>query len=426
MRLDRDALGTFYEMAREGAGLAGDRLTRMRGMDTRVGVTRVHFTDLDALRTELDDGIEKVGVRVPLSGGVEGLSMVLFDADSARTVVDALLAEIGADDDLQNSAVEEVCQIMNAGFIDGWADVLDTAIDMEPPTFVAGRSADAFVGPEDLPDETGLAVLFGSEVGTVGSSVGFEHYLIPTRESAARLFGASGGDDGSGTFEYEKLAGFDRMAQQGADTVADHLTKMTGIGMDVEVRRVNFVALDAIPEQVPNERHVSVAFRTGGALSGYLLFLFGHESARTLVETALGSAAPEAGLGDLGVDAVKEHANIMASGLLDGWANLLGSTIDHSTPAFADDMGAATVDPLIVGLGDAQQFAFVFDTHIEATDDAFDVSIYAIPNEDDLEAVLSAIDPRRVDQTPTTADLDVGSVDDGELEELDDIEGVNL
>jgi chemotaxis protein CheC len=96
----------------------------------------------------------------------------------------------------------------------------------------------------------------------------------------------------------------------------------------------------------------------------------------------------------------------MASGLLDGWANMLDTTIDHSTPAYAHDMGAAVIDPLAVGLGAEQEFAFVFDTRITATETELDLDIYAIPDEESLEAALDRLDPSLVEHTPTQAEFD--------------------
>ncbi|WP_240334663.1 hypothetical protein [Halorussus sp. MSC15.2] len=97
--------------------------------------------------------------------------------------------------------------------------------------------------------------------------------------------------------------------------------------------------------------------------------------------------------------------------MLDGWANLLDTTIDHSTPAYAHDMGAAVVDPLVVGLGESQEFAFVFDTRIEAVDTEVDLDIYVIPDEADLRAALGEFDMGRVADTTPEADTDLSEQD---------------
>ncbi len=420
MKLDVDTLGTFYEMARAGAGLAADRLTSMTDIQTRVGVTRLNFTTPAAIRAELDDDTEKVGIRVGLSQGLAGASYIVYDEDSALEVAETLVADVPAEstESLAWSAIVEVSQIMNNGFVDGWADVLDTEIDVSAPHFVSGTSASDILRTRDIPDtHDELAVAFRSKIEAVGTAFTFQHYFIPDHDSISRLFQQRSGER---TIEYDKLAGFDKMTRHGADQVARNLTKETGIDVTVDVRRINFIALDAIPQSVPNERLVSVAFSFDGMPGGYLLFLFGRESARQLVDATVGASSGDE-LGHLEQDAIQELSNIMASGLLDGWANLLDTTIDHSTPAYTYDMGAAVVDPLVVGLSERQQFAFVFDTRIKAVDLSLDLDIFAIPNEVDLKEALDRLDVSRVDDEPLTAEFEAQEAAPEEFEfgELD-------
>ncbi|KAB1192345.1 chemotaxis protein CheC [Haloferax sp. MBLA0076] len=398
MKLNVNALGTFYEMAREGAGLAATRLNSMSEFDSRVKVTRLHFTHRSEIRNELDDGGEKVGIRVTMDGELSGTSLLLFDHESALSVAGTLVDDVDdeATNELATSAIVELCHIMNSGFVDGWADVLQAEIDVSAPEYVIGDTATAFIDEDEFTNmHEELALVFQSQIETTGTEFGFEHYLIPEHDSISRLFETQTDDEG---IEYEKLAGFDQMAQHGATRVAENLTRMTNIEMGVDIRRINFISLDAIPETVPNEPLVSVAFSFSGTLGGYLLFLFDPKSANELVAATVGES-PGGGLGAFEQDAIKELSNVMTSGLLDGWANMLDATIDHSTPAYSHDMGAAVVDPLIVGLSEVQEFAFVFDTRIHAVDREFDVDIYAIPDESDLEAALDRLDARRIDES---------------------------
>ncbi len=413
MRLSVDTLGTFYEMARQGAGLAADRLTRMTGVEARVSATRIEFSTPGEVRAELARDGDHAGAAVELSGGLEGTTIVLFDEARAREMARTLVTDVAEpSDQLLESAVAEVCGIMNNGFVDGWADVLRTEIDISAPAYVAGPSLATVVEGND----DGIALLFRSQIETLGSEVEFEHYFVPAEESAVELFSSSEG------VAYENLAGFDRVAQRGADRVSGDLTQLTGMDAAVDVRRVSFVALDAIPGAVPKDELASVAFSFDGMPSGYLLFLYDRYSARKLVETMIGHE-PEGGLNSFDRDALKEASNIMASGLLDGWANVLETSIDHSTPAFTWDMGPAAVDPLIVGLSDDQEFAFVFDTRIEAADASFDVDVYVIPDEHDLERALEAVDVDRVDEATANAgdDVDVRSLDGDDLTEVEEV-----
>ena len=418
MKLDVDSLETFYEMAREGAGLAAHRLTPMTDIRTRVVVTRIHFTDRAAIADELAEDGDKIGIRVGLSGAISGESLILFDEDSAREVAEMLVTEVRGEDGpaLSRSAIREVGGIVNNGFVDGWADVLDEEIDVSPPEFVADAGPGSIAGGGDGE----FVVAFRSRIEGVGREIGFQHYLIPDPDDVSGLFAGRGGDR---LIDSEKLAGFDRMTREGARTVAENLGMMTGLDADVEIRRIDFVSLDAIPGGVANERLVSVAFTFDGTPSGYLLFLFDRESAVSLVEAALGKA-PDGDLGALERDAIQELSNIMASGFLDGWANVLDTTIDHSTPAYTYDLGAAVVDPLVIGLAERQEFAFVFDTRIRAVGDTFDLVVFAIPDEDDLIEALASLDADRVDDTPVTAEF-AGSEADPTAFEVSDLTGAD-
>ena len=404
MRLDVNALGTFHRMAREGAGLAAGRLTHMTDVETRVGVTKLNFMRGSEIRSELDDGAEKVGVRVRISGGLDGDSVIVFDRASAFSVLETLLdREADEFDELTTSAMVEVGQIMNNGFIDGWADVLETAIDVDTPELIRGTDPDQLLDPlAESPGEDDLVLLFQSTIEAVGTEVGFRHYLFPEQDSMASVL-ARQGSDGTG-IEYDKLAGFDRMAQRGASEVADTVTALTGIETDVEIRKLNFVPLEAIPEELASEMHVAVAFEFEGMPSGFLIFLFDEESAREVVR-AMVPDPPEDEFDTMGQSAIKELGNIMASGFLDGWANVLDTNIDHSTPEYIHDIGAAAVDPLVIQLGENQEYAFVFDTRVKAADRELDCDILAIPDESDLERALNDLDVSRIDDEPIKAEF---------------------
>ncbi|ARS88866.1 chemotaxis protein CheC [Natrarchaeobaculum aegyptiacum] len=420
MKLDVNALGTFYRMAREGTGLAAGRLTHMTGVETRVGVTKLNFMRGREIRRELTDGSPKVGVHVGLTGAIDGSSMVVFDREDAHRIVEPLVAEAAPEesedgddeadgeefDRMRESAITEVGQVMNSGFVDGWADVLESVIDVSTPTLLEGESADPFVTDVvDSPGADDLALLFQSRIETVDAEIEFEHYLFPDRASMADLLDRIRTSDG---IDYDKLDGFDRMAERGAEEMAKTATTLTGIDTHVEIRRLNFVSLEAIPEQVPDERLVGVAFEFEGVPSGFLLFLFDEESAHEIVDAmvpmALDDVDPD-GFDEMGQSAIEELGNIMASGFLDGWANVLDTTIDHSTPEFVHDIGTAAVDPVVVRLGESQEYAFVFDTLVVADGQAFDCEVYAIPDESDLERALNDLDVDRIEDEPTTAEF---------------------
>jgi len=413
MELDINALGTFYRMASQGAGLAAGRLTHMTGVDTRVGVTRLNFVRGDEIRSEFEDRGPKVGIRMETQGGLEGHSMVVFDRENTFRIVRTLVPEdMGADgefDEMNRSAVTEVGQIMNSGFIDGWADILETVIDLSPPEFITGDTAEPFV--DDLPTAPGdndFVVVFRSNVEAFGTEVGFTHYFFPEHESISSLVKRRRSPDAA-TIDYDKLEGFDRMADQGAREAADNITRMSGIETEIRIRRLNFVSLSAVPEELANDILVGAAFEFDGIPSGYVIFMFDEGSAKELTRALLPNPPEDDGDGFSAMErsAIKEMGNIMVSGLLDGWANVLDTTIDHSPPEYVHDRGPAALDPIVARLGENQDYAFVFDTQVEAADRDIDCHIFAIPDEEDLMRALDDLNVERVEDTPTTAEFPV-------------------
>lgn len=393
MRLDVNTLGTFHEMAKEGARAAASRLSMMTDVDAQVAVTKVNFMSESDIRAEFEQG-SHYGVRVMLAGGPGGQSIVVFDESSIEQIVEALVPGSDGSEftDMDRSAITELGHILNNGFIDGWADVLETAIDISTPEFVRGETADAVLGDiGEALEMADLALMFQSHIHATGEEIAFSHYLLPDYDAMGDALSEVTDRPLTAGFDYSKLTGFDRMVDKGAEEVANSVTQMTGFDTHVEIRRINFVPVETIPRDVSQQRQVGVAFTYDGLPSGYLVFLFDEPSAREIVDALLPSS-PEDELGAMGESAIKELGNIMASGFLDGWANVLNTAIDMSTPSYIRDMGAALVDPIAIEMAQDQEFAFVFDTLIKARDREFDCVILAIPEEGDLERALDTLD----------------------------------
>jgi chemotaxis protein CheY-P-specific phosphatase CheC len=78
----------------------------------------------------------------------------------------------------------------------------------------------------------------------------------------------------------------------------------------------------------------------------------------------------------------------MTSGLIDGWANVLETSISHSPPEFVHDIGAATVSPLVAALSRRQDYGFVVDATIRTRSVEARCDVYVLPDERELVAVL--------------------------------------
>ena len=103
----------------------------------------------------------------------------------------------------------------------------------------------------------------------------------------------------------------------------------------------------------------------------------------------------EDGIGSMTEGAIKELGNIMTSGFIDGWANVLQTSIEHSPPNFVHDMGESIMSPVIAKLGQQQDYAFVIDSAIEIDGEESQCDIYALPDERELARALSALPTQR-------------------------------
>jgi chemotaxis protein CheC len=105
----------------------------------------------------------------------------------------------------------------------------------------------------------------------------------------------------------------------------------------------------------------------------------------------MGDTDPSAdGFTDMERSAIQEIGNIMTSGFIDGWANVLDTTIDMSTPTFTYGPGSGMVDDLV---GDrADEMALMFDSHVQSLDSDINVKVYTFPELEELVGLMQQIE----------------------------------
>jgi chemotaxis protein CheC len=390
MQIDIDSLETYNTLARDGAQSAAESLSQLTGIDTHVQVTNVSLMTPGDLEYEYV-GSEFSGVRIELGGALTGETLLTFD-EAARSVIAGTLAP-EEPTDIRRSSIEEVGNIMTSGFIDGWADHLQTTIDISPPTFLSGSGADVLAASAAAEDEQ--VFVFRSRVESAAESIDFHILFVPERDSLIEALGPTGEESVS----FEKLEVFNEMTKHGAEQAAENITTMTGLETDVEVNRMSFVPIDDVPATVGDRRYIGTVMEYTGKPSGYLAILFDQPSAEAVVD-ALVPMETEGEWSEMEQSAVKELGNIMTSGFIDGWANVLESSIDHSPPEFVSDMGSSIMSPIVGRMARTQEHAFLLDSMIHTDGDgAFHCEILALPDESELREVLRELLVERADRT---------------------------
>jgi chemotaxis protein CheY-P-specific phosphatase CheC len=391
MYVDIQSLETFSRLAAEGASTAADSLGQLTGTDVYVEVTDVTLMAAGDLR-ETFAGREFVGVEVGLEGGIVGQTVMAFERDAAEVLLEKLMPGGGSVDDesFARSGVQEAGNIMTSGFIDGWADHLGVGIDMTPPSYVRATGTDILPGNAFNDEDRSGVFMFESRIRSLNDELEFTIYMLPEYAGFTDMLQRTEGGS-SPAIPVEKLPEFNQMTKQGATSAADNITMMTGTETDVEVSRLRFVPIQDVPSEVGDTTVAGTIFELHGRPSGYLAILFDEASAEEVAQGMIPTET-EPGIGEMERGALRELGNIMTSGFIDGWANVLETSIEHTPPQFIHDMGSAVMDPLVSRLGRTQEHAFIIDSTVRTPDDDVRCDIYALPDQHELAEALDQID----------------------------------
>jgi chemotaxis protein CheY-P-specific phosphatase CheC len=298
--------------------------------------------------------------------------------EGVETLLDTLLPGSGMD----QSAVEEVGNVVTSGFIDGWADHLETTIDVSPPRYVNGTGA-------ELLDATGFdrdqAFVFRSQVAAVGEELDVQFYMFPERDSMREML--SGGDD---EIPVEKLTTLKAMARSGAETASESVSEMTGIDTHVDVTQLSFVPVEDVPGELRDQKHVGTVLEFQGAPGGYVLILFDEASGREIVAELVPGTNDVESFDGMEQSAMEEMGNVITSSFVDGWANVLNTTIDISTPQFTYGAGSKMVEKLVGSRRD--EMALVFDSRVHARQGDVEVKVYTFPELAELVELMQQIE----------------------------------
>jgi len=396
MKVDIQSLGTFNELAHEGAEQATQSMCQMTGLDAVVDVTKITLVGREDVGEQLDSG-DYVGVQFGFEGELAGETVLVLDREGSQTIADSLVPGSGTDEAMARSSVEEIGNIMMSGFIDGWADYLETTIEHSPPTYVTGGSEEILPGGSDDAGRDQVFV-FKSEIEWVGESVSFYIYMLPEYGPLADVMSrhADAEDD---AIPVDKLGVFNEMTYDGTQRAAANVEMMTGIETEAEVTQLSFAPIEDVPKQVGTDTYVGTVVEFTGVPSGYLVVLFDEASAVHIAEAMMPIELDSDELTDQHRQAIEELGNIMTSGFVDGWANVLQTSVDHTPPRLVHDMGRSIVDPLAAQVGQHQEHAFLIDSEMRTDDIAFGAEIHVLPNERELRQALDELLVERADQT---------------------------
>jgi len=194
--------------------------------------------------------------------------------------------------------------------------------------------------------------------------------------------------------DIRKLSIFNKMAKEGGNTVANYMSQMTGMETEMEITKINFIDIPDIKTHVGDEEQIGIYIEMLEPPHGHVLFLFNSRSAKNLAAGMIGDMGdtnPETeGFTEMEKSAIQEIGNIMTSGFIDGWANVLDTTIDISTPKFTYGAGSRMVENLVGSRPD--EMALVFDSRVHARDADVEVKVYTFPQLPELVELMKQIE----------------------------------
>jgi len=203
--------------------------------------------------------------------------------------------------------------------------------------------------------------------------------------------------------DVRKLDLFNKMAKEGSGTVADHLSQLTGVAASVRTSQINFLDIGDVKTHLGDDERIGIYVELTEAPGGYVLFVLDPDDGKHLAGQMMGGLdGGDDGFSSMERSALQEIGNIMTSGFIDGWANVLDATIDMTTPTLLIDDTPEIIDSM--GGWPDSDLVFVIDSNIVAENGDIDMTVYTFPQLQDLVDMIQRIDLETDVKADTTAD----------------------
>jgi len=133
--IDIRKLTIIGKLIQHGAKNVADSLATMANIEADIRIKSLSFIEPEDIPHEIGTG-EFHHANIRLTEPPYGVFLMTFDDLTAEEIAHHMTGQEVADgqlNQLQQSALQEMCNILTSGFIDGIANTLGTTIDMETP-----------------------------------------------------------------------------------------------------------------------------------------------------------------------------------------------------------------------------------------------------------------------------------------------------
>jgi len=139
--IDIRKLTIIGKLIQHGAKNVADALSTMADIEADIRIKTLSFVEPGDIPQEIGEG-EFHHVNIRLTEPPYGVFMMAFSDRTGKQIAKHMTGQEveGELNQLQESALQEMCNILTSGFIDGIANTLGTTINMETPELDYGNS----------------------------------------------------------------------------------------------------------------------------------------------------------------------------------------------------------------------------------------------------------------------------------------------
>ena len=207
--------------------------------------------------------------------------------------------------------------------------------------------------------------------------------------------------------DVRKLEVFNRISKEGSRQVADSLNQMADLDAEIRIAKINLLHMEDVETHLGDEKAVGIHVELTESPYGYVLFVLDPADSKQLAEAMIpggseGSGDADSGFTDTERSAIREIGNIMTSGYIDGWANVLDTTIDMGVPTFTYGPTHRIIERM--GGWPDEEIVFVLDSEITTGTTDVDLTVYTFPQVQELVDLVKQLDVDTDVKTDTVAD----------------------
>jgi chemotaxis protein CheC len=168
---------------------------------------------------------------------------------------------------------------------------------------------------------------------------------------------------------------------------------MSGMDAQVEMAKINFLHMNDVKSHLGDRNAVSIHIELTESPYGYVLFILDPQDSKELAQSMIPGdmgGGDDSGFSSMEKSAIQEIGNIMTSSYIDGWANVLNTTVNMTTPTFTYGSTQQVINEM--GGWPDKEMVFVLDSQITTNDTDFDLTVFTFPQLDSLVELVRRID----------------------------------